>query len=293
VKRRQKEAGEELARLRKEAHCSDDAGLDEALRRWQAYRDTRSKIDEREEQLVEIGEGVSIEQLEIEAEAVDRDSLPGRLQELHQKIEELDARRDTLKDSRATARSALEQMDGSAQAAEAAEEGQEILAGLRRDVGSYIRVRLARSILQREIERYREKNQAPLVDRASEFFREITAGSFISLQSHYGDDDEPQLVGVREDNSKVGTGGMSSGTCDQLYLALRLAALEVHLERSEPMPFVVDDVLVNFDDERARAALGVLAQLSERTQVLLFTHHERIREQAEELGEKVDVSILE
>jgi uncharacterized protein YhaN len=246
-----------------------------------------------EEQLIEIGTGASIEQLETEAEEVDPDSLPGQLQKLQQNIEELDARRTELMDGRATARSALEQMDGSAQAAEAAEEAQEILASMRSDVERYIRVRLAHSILQREIERYRKEHQAPLVVRASEFFREITAGSFISLQSHYGDDDEPQLVGVREDNSKVGTGGMSSGTRDQLYLALRLSTLEKYLKQSEPMPFVVDDILVNFDDERARAALEVLAQLSERTQVLLFTHHGRIREQAEELGEKADVSILE
>ena len=86
---------------------------------------------------------------------------------------------------------------------------------------------------------------------------------------------------------------MSSGTRDQLFLALRLATLKEYLGRSEPMPFVVDDVLVNFDDERARAALEVLAQLSERTQVLLFTHHGRIREQAEELGERAAVSVLE
>jgi uncharacterized protein YhaN len=86
---------------------------------------------------------------------------------------------------------------------------------------------------------------------------------------------------------------MSSGTRDQLFLALRLATLEGYLDRSEPMPFVVDDILVNFDDERARAALELLAKLSERTQVLLFTHHGRVREQAMALEEKANVLVLE
>ena len=43
--------------------------------------------------------------------------------------------------------------------------------------------------------------------------------------------------------------GMSNGTRDQLYLALRLASLEKYMESSEPMPFIVDDILVDFDDE--------------------------------------------
>jgi hypothetical protein len=41
---------------------------------------------------------------------------------------------------------------------------------------------------------------------------------------------------------------MSDGSRDQLYLALRLATLEQHLDQAEPMPFVVDDILIGFDD---------------------------------------------
>jgi len=73
---------------------------------------------------------------------------------------------------------------------------------------------------------------------------------------------------------------MSEGTRDQLYLALRLATLERYLAHAEPLPLVIDDILVNFDDERSRATLEVLAELSRRTQVILFTHHARLRDLA-------------
>lgn len=63
---------------------------------------------------------------------------------------------------------------------------------------------------------------------------------------------------------------MSSGTQDQLYLALRLASLEKYMKSAEPMPFIVDDVLVDFDDARSQAALGALAELAERAQVIIF-----------------------
>lgn len=75
---------------------------------------------------------------------------------------------------------------------------------------------------------------------------------------------------------------MSDGTRDQLYLCLRLASLEQNLERNEPMPFVVDDVLINFDDSRAKAALGALSELSRKTQVICFTHHARLVSLAKE-----------
>ena len=76
---------------------------------------------------------------------------------------------------------------------------------------------------------------------------------------------------------------MSDGTRDQLYLAMRLAALKMRLGTHEPMPLIVDDLLITFDDERTEAALDVLADLSRLTQVILFTHHGRVTEASKKL----------
>jgi uncharacterized protein YhaN len=46
------------------------------------------------------------------------------------------------------------------------------------------------------------------------------------------------------------------------------------------MPFIVDDILINFDDVRSKATLTVLADLSKKNQVILFTHHRKIVEEA-------------
>ena len=95
--------------------------------------------------------------------------------------------------------------------------------------------------------------------------------------------DQPVLVGIRPDGERVHVTGMSSGTRDQLYLALRLASLERYMQDAEPMPFIVDDVLVDFDDARTEAALKQLAALAEKTQVIVFTHHSQLVEQAKKL----------
>lgn len=57
--------------------------------------------------------------------------------------------------------------------------------------------------------------------------------------------------------------------------------VEDHATQAEPMPFVADDLLVQFDDSRAEAALALLARLGQRTQVILFTHHQHIATLAE------------
>jgi uncharacterized protein YhaN len=140
---------------------------------------------------------------------------------------------------------------------------------------------LASVILQRAIERYRGKNQGPVLQRGSRIFSQLTLGSFAGLRDDYDDKGQAVLVGVRPDGrTTLGVEGMSDGTRDQLYLALRLASLEYYLEQNAPMPFIVDDILVQFDDARAAAALRVLAELSDRTQVIFFTHHEHLLEVA-------------
>ena len=49
------------------------------------------------------------------------------------------------------------------------------------------------------------------------------------------------------------------------------------------MLFVVDDILVGFDDKRTKVCLEILAELAAGTQVLVFTHHRRVIELADTL----------
>jgi len=73
----------------------------------------------------------------------------------------------------------------------------------------------------------------------------------------------------------------NTGRRDQLFLALRLAAIEGHLEKGEPLPINIDDILIQFADAAAAATFKVLAELSQRTQVLFLTQHEHLFNVAE------------
>ena len=112
-----------------------------------------------------------------------------------------------------------------------------------------------------------------LLDRASAYLRRLTAGAIGAVRA---DDDEASLSVVRAgDDEALPVEALSDGTRDQVLLALRLAVAQRQLA-DKRLPFVLDDVLVHFDDARALAALQAFAELAEHTQVILFTHHRHL-----------------
>ncbi|MBC8193674.1 MAG: hypothetical protein H8E18_14905 [FCB group bacterium] len=281
---------ERLDSLVVEAKCAEHSELEVVQKTSDDYRGIMREIKGIEQELSQLGEGVSISDLRMEAEGIDADELPARVEELNNWIEdELDPKRGDLTESKGRKQKELELMDGSDRAALLADQAQTILAGIRSDAERYVRKKLSSKILRDEIERYRKDNQGPLVKSASESFRLLTSGSFESLRADFNEKDQPVLVGIRPNNDQVYVEGMSAGTRDQLYLSLRLASLEKYMEGSEPMPFIVDDILVDFDDERTEAALYALSRLSQRTQVIMFTHHSRVVEQAGKIDDSVNL----
>tara|TARA_B100000953_G_C17799608_1_gene351634 strand:- start:280 stop:594 length:315 start_codon:yes stop_codon:yes gene_type:complete len=68
---------------------------------------------------------------------------------------------------------------------------------------------------------------------------------------------------------------MSRGTREQLYLALRFGLISEYEKRSEPLPLVMDDIFVNFDDDRNKKMLDRLRQFSDKRQVIVLTCHKR------------------
>ena len=147
-------------------------------------------------------------------------------------------------------------------------------------------------MLDRMIEQHRTRQSDPLMHAASVFFHSLTDGAFAGISQEF-DDDQPeqaQLVGVRASGGTVCIDGLSEGQRDQLYLALRLAFLDDYAQKSEPVPFVGDDLFMTFDDESTRAGLLALAALSARVQPILFTHHRSVVDAAKAaLGGELDL----
>jgi len=282
-------AHDQLAVLRGQAGVKADNELELAGESSRKKRELQQKLDTLEQELTRNGDGLSIEELEKEAGESDIDAIEGELERVSSELQVLQANRDALRDQRQTIQNEIRAKDGSAMAANASEEAEQQLATMVSGIEQYLRLQIAALILEQRIEDYRKKNQAPVLARAGELFSKLTLRSYSNLRDELNDDGKPILLGVRPNDEEVPIVGMSDGSRDQLYLSLRLATLEQHLNKGEPMPFVVDDILIGFDDNRTRVCLEVLAELAASTQVLLFTHHRRVLELADTIVAKAGI----
>ena len=174
--------------------------------------------------------------------------------------------------------SAEADMSGAATATGAADAQQDAVAigaAMAEAAERHVEVATAAALLRWMIDRHRATAQAPLIERAGALFAQVTAGAFTGLVLDYDEDDRPLIKGLRANSSRVGVDGMSEGTRDQLYLALRLGAVAGR-GVSQALPVICDDLLITADDGRATEMLRVLAAASRDNQIILFSHHEHL-----------------
>ena len=270
-----------LATLCRQAGCDQPDQLPAIEERARERDELAQALRRLETELIEGGDGLGLAALADEAAAVERDAVMTELAELQARIaQELQPEREALFERKINAERDFALMAGGDDAAALAEEAEHGLASLRAQAERYVRVRLAGRVLRDVIEGFRRQHRDPILSRASGHFAQLSCRAFAAVETDFDESDQPVLVGVRARGARLRVEGMSTGTRDQLYLALRLATLEHYLDGAPPLPFIVDDILVQFDDERARATIEALADFSARTQVILFTHHRRVVEQA-------------
>ena len=129
-------------------------------------------------------------------------------------------------------------------------------------------LKLACEVLAEAAEEIRLNNAPELNSRMSAIISGLTGGIYTDLR---GDDrlllkaSDPQEGDVRS------VLALSSGTADQMYLALRLATAGMLTSGGESLPLVMDEVFAQFDDKRTELALKYLYSEHRNRQILLFT----------------------
>ena len=127
-----------------------------------------------------------------------------------------------------------------------------------------------------------EKNRQPGVIRSAEnLFSKITNGTYSHIIKSIDNDD---ILVEDAQHKRKSVQEMSRGTLEQLYLAMRFGLIDEYESRSEPLPAVLDDVFVNFDDERDERLIKVLKQFGQQRQVIVLTCHKRSLEAYKKIG---------
>ncbi|RYZ44220.1 MAG: DNA repair protein Rad50 [Myxococcaceae bacterium] len=148
----------------------------------------------------------------------------------------------------------------------------------------YAADRLTLALLGRARRRFEEEQQPRVIQLASESFQEMTGGRYRRVFIPAGDARELRVSDGGRDWSAE---QLSRGTREQLFLAFRLAVIRYFGETRGALPLIADDVLVNFDPERARGAVRLLARMAEHHQVIAFTCHPWLRAHFEAEGAHV------
>ena len=104
---------------------------------------------------------------------------------------------------------------------------------------------------------------------ASELISGITGGIYDSMSV-----DESLNVFMNTRTRLVPVEQVSSGTMDQIYLALRLAAAKLIQPEGDYMPLIFDDSFVLYDEDRLHTALKWLKK-AYPGQIIIFTCHQR------------------
>lgn len=149
---------------------------------------------------------------------------------------------------------------------------QQVLTRLSESQKEFACLLLERRLLDEAVREWESSSQPEVYRRAQELLSKMTDGRWtrivvtedgqISVGDEFGEVRSPLLL--------------STGTCQQLYLALRIALLETAEFVGRNVPVICDDILVNFDERRRRAAANALAQLGHKRQVILFTCHKDV-----------------
>jgi uncharacterized protein YhaN len=264
-----------------DAHADSPDHLPDIESRAAAKIKLTDKLDTINERLSELASGQNLQEFVGQVRALDPDELVAELEKLEAEKQELLSKQKRIVQDIALANKELQSIGGESLAAAIAEEAEGLVGKIQGDVEYYVKLRLASGILAKAMERYRQSNQSPVLSIASDYFKTMTQGSFAGLRADFDDKGDPIIKAERPDGKMLTLAEMSDGSRDQLFLALRLGGLARYVKANGPMPFIVDDVLVHFDDDRSATALTALGELAQETQIIFFTHHEHLISLAE------------
>ncbi len=267
----------ELSQLRAAIEASD------------RYRDLLASQKFLTAEVLQNADGRSLEALREECAGFDPDTLQEALAQIEQQSTEAYEAVGRCQEQLTQARAAYGAIDTDGAAAQAEAERQAAYTDMAEIGAKYARVRTAYRLLSAGLEIYRQQHQGPLLEAASKLFIQLTGGRYERLDIDF-DSNELHAVQGRQ---RKGTAALSEGTRNQLYLALRMAALSQQIEAGRALPFIADDLLMTFDPERSAAAFTVLHKLSAKTQVIYLTHHPHMADIAKSaLSDDVNVIAL-
>jgi len=255
---------------------------------YRRRQEVKKEIKNRRSEIINLtGEGLFAETCATLA-TLEPTSVAGELQQLAEKLPILDSENDVLVKEIDRRTNELQSLASSAELARLLTDRESTRSQLEGAAEEWAVVTLSQHLLDRTRRVYERERQPAVIRSASARFHAITRERYASIISPLqGGEMEVESLGGR----RLSLQQLSRGTQEQLYLCLRFGLVEERDHNAEPLPVIMDDILVNFDPERARAAAEQLIRFAESRQLLFFTCHPSTVETFREID--ADVSVRE
>ncbi|TCN28256.1 AAA family ATPase [Sinorhizobium americanum] len=169
----------------------------------------------------------------------------------------------------------LAEIEGGDRVAELEQKQRTILLEIEHKAVGYLRLKAGVVAAEHALRLFRERHRSAMMQRASRTFSHISGGEYAGLSTQSDKGQEFLIANTAAGGSKL-AGDLSKGTRFQLYLALRMAGYHEVAAARETLPFIADDIMETFDDNRAGRAFDLMAEMARVGQVIYLTHHEHL-----------------
>jgi len=259
-----------LTGLLTECGAASEADLRERVARAERRRGLLEAAARARESLAILsGHGEAIDRLVTEIGAVaDIGEVRDRLSGVRDQLGLTAEVRDGVLQEIGALQSQIETLEASVEASAARQHHADLVSRLGAEAEEWSVRRLAVALMERTRQRYEREHRPGVIRTAEQFLSEWTDGRWVRIVAPLGG----AIDGLeRADGRQVAIGALSRGTQEQLYLALRFGLIEHFADEAEPLPIVMDETLVNFDEARAARTARTIERLSARHQILYFT----------------------
>ena len=252
--------------------AADGPSLRAAVAEAGERRDVEREVRSARDTLIALsGPGVALLAFEADLGAIaDIGAVQAALVGINEAARELEDRRATTLEALGAEGRVIAEIERSAAAAELRQQRADRLAEMDGLAETWAVTTIALGLLRRTRSRFEREHRPDVLKQAEAILSAWTDGRYVRIVAPLG----KQIQELeRRDGVHVPLAGLSTGTAEQLYLAMRFGLVEHFGREAESLPVVMDDILVNFDPVRAERAARSIEELATRHQVLYFTCH--------------------
>lgn len=219
-------------------------------------------------------------------------TLDGEKSRLESKIKECESELEDRFASQREARKELDMVSGDDSIARLKESYENLLIEFQEKLYTHLKNKFGIIALEQAIKKFRDTHKSDMMTLASDIFAKMSCGHYQSLSTALDKGKEILTVEPKEGGTKFAH-ELSKGTRFQLYLSLRIAGFYEIIKSNKQAPFLADDILETFDNDRTAEALKILEEMGKSCQVVYFTHHKHILDIAERVCPNATIHILE